>query len=99
MADNLRSYWNTKEAAAHIGVHPHTLRAYCRGKTNGTREAKDLPRTAIPPHAIFGRRSLKFPIEAFRNWALRRTITPEGSDDACSDSVSRNGRVGSPVQG
>jgi hypothetical protein len=65
------SFWTTKEAAQYIRVDPDTLRAYCRGKSNGERAALGI-NGSKPPFAIFGNRTLRFPIEPFKRWAARK---------------------------
>jgi hypothetical protein len=72
-----RCYWTTKEAAAYIGVHTETLRAYCRGRTNGGKAAKRVRvQQRIPPFIILGARSYRFPIGAFKTWAEQGNLGP-----------------------
>ncbi len=59
-------FWTSKEAANYLSVNVWTLLAWCSGK-KGAQSSKLIgPK---PPFRRFGRNCIRFPIEAFREWA------------------------------
>ncbi len=68
-APNVRRWWNLKTAAAHLEVHPNTLKV--RAQKAVRKYA--TTRSGLPVVRFSKRGPFRFPIDAFKAWAEHPT--------------------------
>lgn len=64
---NGSDWWTVKEAAAYIRVSPITLWAWLRFKPS----KRSPNRISTPPFRRIGRKTIRIPVAAFKEWASR----------------------------